>query len=720
MTDGPSPHQATVSDGKSTPRRAMRFIWQTDSQGHFHFPDVNEAIADLFRTVSGKKWPQHDEVSAALARQQTFVGVTSTLSFDGLSEAKLTFSGTPVTGADGGFEGYRGFGSIKPSTKAVPTDVIPTPLKAAPVPMREVEKPAIGRSDAPWSPTNGLSESERNAFREIARALGAPSTEPKPVQEPEQRPERIPEAVPTLSPVIQTDHEVEIETGLLAPTSNREESQPSGDRLAEVMDRLPIGILISRSGVPILMNRTLLDWLGYSDADEFFDIGGVDTLFGGRDLSRRSVDDEGAMLVRRRDGDMMALGVKLQTLQWEGLPASLMIFDRQSDEDGESYFFEEEAPRQSEGVSADDLSSILDTATDGVLVLDQNGRILSMNRSAEALFGADTSEVEGERFTALLAEVSRNRAADYLDGLKDNGVASVLNDGREVIGETRHGGHIPLFMTMGRIGTPAEPKFCAVLRDITTFKRAERDFIEARRAAETASARKSDFLSRISHEIRTPLSAIIGFAELMHDERFGEMGNSRYRSYVADILKSGRHVLDLVNDLLDLSKIEAGRTELTFVEVDLNALLLETLNTINETAKKGHILVRSSLASDLPPVVADGRSLTQIMLNLMSNAIKFTPEGGQVIVSTARTQTGEVVIRVKDTGIGMTEADIVTALEPFRQLTTTRRAGGTGLGLPLTKALIEANRASMSIKSARHEGTMVEIVFPPTRVLADR
>ena len=159
---------------------------------------------------------------------------------------------------------------------------------------------------------------------------------------------------------------------------------------------------------------------------------------------------------------------------------------------------------------------------------------------------------------------------------------------------------------------------------------------------------------------------------------------------------------------------------MTFGEVDINTVLLNTANVLQETANKGSVVVRLSLASHLPSIVADERSLTQITLNILSNAIKFTPEGGQVIVSTARTADGEVAIRVKDTGVGMSEADIAMALEPFRQVSTTRKGGGTGLGLPLTKALVEANRASMAIRSARNAGTLVEIVFPPTRVLADR
>jgi len=689
MSDGRSSHSGRSSDNSASPKGRIRFVWQTNAAGQFHFPDVQEAITGLYRTLSGKIWPQNDGVSDALQSRETFVGLETTLSLDGIASADIVLSGTPLFDADHRFTGYRGFGFIKALANVA--------AKSAPQPISE---PAPSKPvDAPWSTTNGLSESERNAFREIAKALGArqPDLEPEPpmVAEAPHRP-RIDEVEPT------------------------PEQSSGSDRLMEVINRLPIGILISRGGVPILMNQPLLDWLGYESADAFFEIGGIDTMFGGRDPSRRAVEDDGAMLLRRRDGDMVALGVKLQTVQWDDLPASMMIFEKVTSPKDEFIPFDDEPVSAGTGVSASELSAILDTATDGVVVLDNNGRVLSMNRSAEALFGIDTIEISGEHFTTLLSENSRNRALDYLEGLKDNGVASVLNDGREVTGQTQDGGNIPLFMTMGRIGTSSEPKFCAVLRDITAFKRAERDFIEARRAAETASARKSDFLARISHEIRTPLSAIIGFAEIMHDERFGVLGNTKYRDYVHDILKSGAHVLDLVNDLLDLSKIEAGRADLTFVEVDVTTLLLEAANTVQESANKARVILRTSLASHMPAIVADERSLTQIMLNILSNAIKFTPAGGQVIVSTTRSPDGEVIIRVKDTGVGMSETDIATALEPFRQVTTTRRAGGTGLGLPLTKALIEANRASMAIRSARHSGTVVEITFPPTRVLADR
>ncbi|MBN9442672.1 ATP-binding protein, partial [Bosea sp. (in: a-proteobacteria)] len=330
----------------------------------------------------------------------------------------------------------------------------------------------------------------------------------------------------------------------------------------------------------------------------------------------------------------------------------------------------------------------------------------------------DQREVTGELFTLLFSAESHAPALDYLEGLKGGGVASVLNDGREVVGRVRQGGKIPLFMTMGQIAHGADPRFCAVLRDITAWKKTEGELVDARKAAEMASAQKSDVLAKISHEIRTPLNAIIGFAEVMAEERFGPIENERYKEYLRDIHQSGGYVISLVNDLLDLAKIEAGKLELDFASVNLNEIALSTVALLQPEAQRGRVVLRSGLSPKLPPVVADERSIRQIAINLLSNAVKFTDAGGQVIISTALGDQGEAILRVRDTGIGMDDDELKLALEPFRQVPTTRRSGGTGLGLPLTKALVEANRAAMAITSVKKEGTLVEITFPPQRVLA--
>jgi signal transduction histidine kinase len=253
---------------------------------------------------------------------------------------------------------------------------------------------------------------------------------------------------------------------------------------------------------------------------------------------------------------------------------------------------------------------------------------------------------------------------------------------------------------------------------MTSFKKAESELLSAKREAEDASSQKSDFLAKISHEIRTPLSAIIGFAEVMMEERFGPVGNDRYRVYVRDIHASGGHVISLVNDLLDLSKIEAGKLDLTFTSVSLNDIVQQCVGIMQAQAGRDRIIIRTALAPNLPNVVADSRSMRQIALNLLSNSIKFTMPGGQVIVSSTLSEKGEAVLRVRDTGVGMTDKELSIAMEPFRQVSNAS-LGGTGLGLPLTKALVEANRASFSIQSAKNAGTIVEVAFPSTRVLAE-
>jgi signal transduction histidine kinase len=242
----------------------------------------------------------------------------------------------------------------------------------------------------------------------------------------------------------------------------------------------------------------------------------------------------------------------------------------------------------------------------------------------------------------------------------------------------------------------------------------------ARREAQKAAAAKADFLAKVSHEIRTPLNSMIGFAEVIMAERFGPIGNERYREYLKDMHAAGTHLVSLLNDLLDLSKIETGQFDLNFTNVDLNDLTQQCVGVMQPQANRARIIIRTALASGLPAVVADVRSLRQIVINLLASAIRFTGPGGQVIVSTAVTEGGQTMLRVRDTGMGMREADIEAVLEPFHQTATSASwgSGGVGLGLPLTKALAEANRANFSIKSAPNAGTLVEITFPPSRANA--
>ena len=238
--------------------------------------------------------------------------------------------------------------------------------------------------------------------------------------------------------------------------------------------------------------------------------------------------------------------------------------------------------------------------------------------------------------------------------------------------------------------------------------------------AETAlAARRLDFLAKVSHEVRTPLNSILGFTELMLQEQLGPIGNARYKGYMEDIHQSGLYALSLLNDLLDISKIEAGKFELDFTAVELPELVEDCVNSLQPLAKRERILLRTSFAANLPHVIADPRRLKQILLNLLSNAIKFTPMGGQVIVSGTMIEGGELRLRVRDSGVGMTKDEVALAMQPFHQLDTApRNQTGTGLGLPLTKAMVDANRARLELASARGVGTSADVVFPPDQLVA--
>jgi PAS domain S-box-containing protein len=484
-----------------------------------------------------------------------------------------------------------------------------------------------------------------------------------------------------------------------------------------LLDRIPVGLLIMQQGRPTFANRAFLDMAGYPDLESFIGEGGVDRLFDVRPAEHGHEISQ--MTIVTRSGERVPVDATIQATTIDDSAATLTYVRKRQDGQNARYKALELdllVARSELG----ELRSVLDTATDGVILLDGNGRILSLNRSAEALFGFDQNEIAGENLTVLLEPDSHIAALDYLEGLKSNGVHSIMNDGRDVKGRERNGGTIPLSMTIGRIGDSTDrQKFCAVLRDITHWKKVEADLIDAKRAAEDSNANKTDFLAKISHEIRTPLNAVIGFSQVMMNEDFGPIGNDRYKQYARDINASGAHIVSLVNDLLDLSKVASGRLDLNFASVDVNALVAACVGMIQPQANAGRVIVRSQLASRMPPVVADERSVRQILINLLSNAAKFTEAGGQVVASTTLTERGEVIIRVRDTGIGMAPEDVRRALEPFRQIPGPRASGGTGLGLPLTKALVEANRAGFTIDSEPGRGTLVEVTFPATRVLAE-
>jgi signal transduction histidine kinase len=246
----------------------------------------------------------------------------------------------------------------------------------------------------------------------------------------------------------------------------------------------------------------------------------------------------------------------------------------------------------------------------------------------------------------------------------------------------------------------------------------------AERAAEKAEAAnraKSEFLANMSHELRTPLNAIIGFSEAMNNSLFGPIANARYAEYAGHIVASGRHLLAIINDILDLSKVEAGRLELLEEIVDVRAAVEQCGAILREQAAALGLRYSLSLPRDLPRLRADAKMVRQVALNLLSNALKFTPRGGEVAAAGERDPAGNLVLVFRDTGIGIAERDMATALEPFGQIQSglSRKHSGTGLGLPLAKRLVELHGGTLTVESVVGRGTTVRVVWPAARVVAE-
>jgi PAS domain S-box-containing protein len=720
------------------------------------------------------------EVAQAVASRDTWSGITIDWPVDGTEERlAVELSGLPVFDRERNFGGYRGFGvcrdprrnsiaaSLNQQSGASPDAVAEqpapeppgeenpapeTPLAEAPpaespeaeAPSAEnlaadeppAEKPSVeerpllsvvpqSENVVPFRATSdktpSLSPGERSAFHELAKELTSRLQHPKavpdlpPPEEGDFRDEQFGED--PLPVANDTGRGAEESQGMgFIPSRNFAEREPEPLRFRDdraVLDRIPTGVLAYRLDMPLYANAAFLEWSGYDSLTSLTIAGGLDVLFVELDEKSGHTGDGQALRVTSNRGKQDPADGRLFNAPWEGESAHvLMLLPAAAPA---------KSPASADGALAAaeaqtrELTTILETASDGVLVLDGDGRILTANAAAEALFGRNITALTAASFADLIAPESQPAALDYLLEMRRAGAAP--KKGREVIGRGPDGTLLPLFMTLGKLGEAN--RLCAVFRDLTSWKKTEMELVTARRQAEKTSSAKSEFLAKVSHEIRTPLNSIIGFSEVMMDERFGPIGNERYKQYLKDIHHSGGHLVSLLNDLLDLSKIEAGKLDLSFGRVSLNEVTQQCVSLMQPQANLERVIIRTSLPNVLPPIMADARSMRQIVLNLLSNSIKFTGAGGQVIVSTTHTDDGEVVLRVRDTGHAMTEKEIQMALEPFRQLATSSRwgSGGTGLGLPLTKALAEANRANFSIKSAVNTGTLVEVSFPPGRVL---
>jgi PAS domain S-box-containing protein len=781
--DEPDTAQATEVARESAPtaqRHPLRFTWQMDEANRFFLgsDEFTRLIGPRTAVGFGRPWHEIAEtfgvdpagrVAEAIATRETWSGITVYWPVDDGGRLPVELSGLPVHDSERNFAGYRGFGlchdldslahlaelrRTEPSedSSSLPPDNLPAqslhavaahpPAEADVIlpsavtastpddmstrtdPDMPVETPqtVVPQNVVPFRPLGEtraavLTPVENNAFDELARQLSL----------------RLENGHASKTPVIgevkdQPIDEPATEARAPAPEWLEEPEPPARGELQRdrtLLDLLPTGILIYRLDRLLYANPAFLGRIGYGSLHALEHAGGLDALYVEAGVSSASSTSEAGMPVTisaSNDPAGPATAARLFTISWDGESALALMFTPDAPVEEAKVSAAEPPATAVEPaaghVMAEDLAAILDTTAEGIVMFDAEGNIHACNRGAEALFGYDGNELIRHNLTDLFAPESRRAIVEYLESVKGTGVASLLDHGRDVLGRVSHGGIIPLSATMGRT-RPGGANFFAVFRDLSQVRKGENQPQPAQRLADREAGAKVDMLARISHEVRVPLNAIIGFTEMMIGERFGTLGNERYLEYMKDIRASGEHVLAILNDLAELTRIETGQLDLAFANQNLNELVESCVATMQPQANRERKIIRTSLAQALPPVLADARALRQITLNLIGNSIHLANPAGQVIVSTARSDFGEVVLRVRDTGQGLNDSEVAAAMEPFRTPPPSDNASGpSAVSLSLTKALVEANGAKFAIRAGGRSGTLIEVVFPQAVVRA--
>lgn len=358
------------------------------------------------------------------------------------------------------------------------------------------------------------------------------------------------------------------------------------------------------------------------------------------------------------------------------------------------------------------LGLALDNMARGVVMYEPDGTIAICNHQILEMFGFSEADTQkGVHIGKLLTQVLD--LYDRPDGMTNGELLQRLRGSG--------GGIVQEFMLPLRNGRtihvvykPIETGgFIHTCEDITQRLNYEEALRISKTDAEQANEAKSQFLANMSHELRTPLNAIIGFSEIILDGSIGAIKNPKMRDYLEDLHECGRHLLSLVNDILDLSKAEAGQLEMEWEAVDTARVLQDSVRVMSDTARRQNIELHYEVEANLPLIWSSARRLRQILLNLLSNAIKFTPDGGKVVVTASVHPSGDVLLKIIDTGIGMTRQEVGIAFNPFQQIESSlsRHYQGTGLGLSLTRRLVELLAGTMSVESELGKGTAITILL---------
>lgn len=360
------------------------------------------------------------------------------------------------------------------------------------------------------------------------------------------------------------------------------------------------------------------------------------------------------------------------------------------------------------------LTSLFDASGLGIVVTDHHGRVVRVNDSFLDDYGWTREEILGEEFSVVIPSEDRNISRKLHKAFIERG----RHGSRELRIVKKDGQIADAVVTTALLELSHKRRFMvSTIRDTTERRNMMRNLKRAKEDADTANKAKSSFLANMSHELRTPLNAIIGFTELMKNQTFGSINNPKYEEYLSDIYFSARHLLEIINDVLDMSKIEAGRVDLIESEVRMPELFDTVTRIMADRAAAASVEIVTDIKEGLPNIIVDQRLLRQILINLVSNAVKFSSAGSHVTISASLMADKHIRMSVTDQGCGIPVSKIKHVMEPFGQVNDPKyyTGQGTGLGLPLAKAMAELHDAVLSLETEEGKGTKVYIDFPVSR-----
>ncbi|MGV0816454.1 PAS domain S-box protein [Martelella sp. AMO21009] len=671
-----------------------RFVWRTDIYGRITevSSELVEAVGEETGAISGLTFGEvesqlgvkgADAIGDLLQTTETWSGRSVEWPLGNTNMlVPVDLAALPTFTRERRFDGFRGFGLVRLGEQ-----------REAPRPIRVSE---ARRAES----AKTLTDDERHALDEIASQLrsAAPAEDLRPDAPAEDMQPETPEPQPR-GPVIRRT---------TAPAGKAETTADTSE-----FDRSENPIVIQAGERILHVNPAFLAVSGYGSLEVVIAAGGTDAFV------ERGSDDR--LFLRTADGERLPVSFHMQAIAWNDGRALALTLRPAQDSDTLATPLVGAAPKPAEAPapSADrnaevaELSSILDTATDGILILDGERRLRSLSASAAALFATDTGEVAGKPVDILFAEESHSDLRRHLDRLGQRPAGEFATEGLEVIGRESGGGLIPLYVTLGPL--PQSDGICMALRDITALKRREDDLRAARREARQAEDDRDAFISALRYEVRQPIDAIVSLSETLDHQPFGAIGDQRYHRIAREIALKGRHARGVIGRLLGEPEPEPEiappppEPETKPRKDDaarINDAIAEAVSMVQPRANGRRIIIRAALSPSVGSAPGSEETLRQIAHELLMGAVQFTPAGGQVVVSTALTADGATVLRFRDNGIAPSRRRVGNGGARSEQ------GGAENTHLEKARRLAESLGARLEVQAVPNEGMLVEVFLP--------